>query len=78
MRMLVARGFVLDRLQVAGERDGFDGGRLVYAMLDLLCYHSSAPAKSERERLALSESLLNQSCTLFTLNSQTMYWHNCL
>lgn len=23
--------------------------RLVYAMLDLLCYHSSAPAKSERE-----------------------------
>jgi hypothetical protein len=76
--MLVVRGFVLDRLQVAGGKDGFDGGRLVYAMLDLLCYHSSAPAKSERERLGLSESLPNQSCTFFTLNSQTMYWHDRL
>lgn len=48
MRTLLVRGFVLDGLQVAGEGDGFDGGTLVYAMLDLLCYHSSAPAKSER------------------------------
>lgn len=52
MRRELVRGFVLDGLQVAGERDGFDGGRLVYAMLDLLCYHSKpAPAKSERQRL---------------------------
>ena len=51
MRTRLVRGFELDRLQVVGDRDGFDGGGLVYAMLDLLCYHSSAPAKSERQRL---------------------------
>ena len=49
MRMLFVRGFVLEGLQVAGERDALDGATLVYAMVDLLCYHhSSAPAKSER------------------------------
>jgi hypothetical protein len=67
MRMADVRGFVLDRLQVAGECDGFDGGnaRLCHARLAVLPLFSPGEIRAD----FLTESLLNQSYTFFTPSS---------
>jgi hypothetical protein len=66
-RLVDVRGFVLDRLQAAGECDGFDGGnaRLCHARLAVLPLFSPGEIRAG----SLTESLLNQSYTLFTPSS---------
>jgi hypothetical protein len=61
MRMADVRGFVLDRLQVAGECDGFDGGkaRLCHARLAVLPLFS--PGEIRARSLSLRVCCINHA-----------------